>query len=147
MLKLPFDQDLVNPQSIIEWIEELGIDLDIQELDYYPSLPVIFSEYKYDPAAIIIYRYLPMEDWLNLISQQQVGYYGPWYFLHITHRIYYHLELHGLYEIERYWYHRLFGSLSTLEERAYCFTREILDTLFSPKRFDQAVERSFQPQS
>ncbi|RJP19297.1 MAG: hypothetical protein C4527_27350 [Candidatus Omnitrophota bacterium] len=146
MLPLPFDRELVTPESLLEWIEELNVKLDIVELDRYASRPLVFSEYRFDPPTIIIYRYLPMEDWLNLISQQYVGYYGPWYFLHIAQRLYDHLELNGLYEIERKWYHRFFGRLASIEERSHRFAQQFLGTLFSPTRFDEVVERSFRPQ-
>ncbi len=145
MSLLPFDREIETPESIVEWIEELGITLDIREIDRYATRPLLLSKYQFEPPVITIYRYLPMEEWLNLISQQQVGYYGPWYFLHIAQRLYEHLELNGLYEVERRWYHRLFGSLSTIEERASYFSKEFLGTVRSPQIFDEILERSYRP--
>ena len=142
---LPYDRDLQTPQGILEWIQELGVVLDIRDIDGYPSRPLLFSEYRIEPPTIVIFRYLPMEDWLNTMSQQQVGYFGPWYFLPIVQRLYEHLELNGLFEIERRWHHRLFGRLSTLEERACRFTQDFLNTLHPPSKFDETVERSFRP--
>lgn len=145
VMELPLDRDLQTPESILAWIREIGVRLDIRELDKYPGRPLIFSQYDYDPPVITIYRYRPLEDWLNLMSQRTVGYYGPWYFLHIAFRLYFHLEMHGLYEIERKWYHRCLSRLDTLEARAYRFTRELLGTLHHPSRFDAQIGRSFQP--
>ncbi len=144
-MELPLDRNLQTPESILEWLDELDVILDLREVDAYPSRPLVFSDYILEPPAIIIFRYLPMEDWLNLMCQRSVGYFGPWYFLHITHRLYYHLEMNGLFEIERKWHHRLWGTLDTLEARAYRFTREILGTLHHPARFDQQVENAFKP--
>ncbi len=144
-MELPLDRDLRTPDSILAWIKELGVQMDIRELNGFPSRPLVFSEYRYDPPTIIIFRYLPMEDWLNLMSQRSVGYYGPWFFLYIAYRLYFHLEMHGLYEIERRWYHRCFGQLDTIEDRAYRFVREILGTLTHPLQFEIQVNRAFQP--
>ncbi|MGI6455890.1 MAG: hypothetical protein ACOX5R_09780 [bacterium] len=142
---LPYDQDLETSEAIEEWLKDLGIQLETIECSGYPPRPLIFSKYQPHPPAIVLYRYPLMEDWLNLVSQQYAGYYGPWYYLHIVHRLYYHLELNGLYELERRWYHYLFGSLATLEDRAYHFTKLTLGTLHNPRKFDEMVEKSFQP--
>lgn len=144
-MDLPLDRDLQTPESLLKWIRELDVQLDIRELNSYPSRPLIFSDYLFDPPTIVIYRYLPLEDWLNLTSQRCVGYYGPWYFLHIAFRLYYHLEFNGLFEIERKWRHRLTGRLDSVESRAYQFVREVLGTLRHPSRFDAQVARSYQP--
>ncbi|MEW6234464.1 MAG: hypothetical protein AB1656_03685, partial [Candidatus Omnitrophota bacterium] len=129
------------------WIRQLGLEVDIQELDRCPVRPFILSEYQLSPPKIIVYRYLPIEDCLNLTSQHAAGYYGPWYFLHIAYQFYFHLELNGFYELERRWFHRLFGLIGSIEDRAYRFSKNILGTLHSPKRFDDAVEQSFRPSS
>ena len=142
---LPYDRELTQPESLLEWVNELGVKLEILEIDGYPSRPLIFSKYQLSGPSIVIYRYLPMEDWLNLMCQQYVGFYGPWYFLHLAHRIYDHLELSGLFELKRSWWQVLFGRLSSTEERAYRFTQQILGTLHSPMRFDEVVERGFRP--
>lgn len=142
---LPLERDLKNPESLLEWVDELGVELDMREVDGFPSRPLVLSDYRMSGPVIVIYRYLPMEDWFNLLSQHHVGFYGPWYCLHIAHRLYYHLELSGEYEIPRQWYHRMLGMLVTIEDRAYHFTREVLGTLHSPRRFDQALEKAFQP--
>ncbi|MGC9328271.1 MAG: hypothetical protein ACP5I1_11600 [Candidatus Hinthialibacter sp.] len=144
-MDLPLDPDLQTPESILQWIGELNVRLDIRQLNSYPARPLVFSDYILEPPAIVIYRYLPMEDWLNLMCQRSVGYYGPWYFLPITHRLYYHLELNGLFEIERKWHHRCFGRLETLEDRAHRFVKEILGLLSHPSKFDVQVNRAFQP--
>jgi len=144
-MDLPLDEELLTPESLAAWIRHLGIRLDLRELDALPARPLVFSEYRLEPPTIVIYRYQPLEEWLNLICQRHVGYYGPWYFLHAAYRLYFHLELNGLYEIERKWHHRCFHRLGTLEERAYRFTREILGTQHDPARFDREVEKGFQP--
>jgi len=144
-MKLPLDLDLCTQESLLEWINGLDVTLDIQELDRYPSRPLIFSDYSNDPPLITIYHYLPMENWLNLMSQRSVGYYGPWYCLHIAYRLYFYLEFNGLFEIERKWYHDLFGGLETIEARAYRFTKDFLGTLRHPSRFDSQVRLAFQP--
>lgn len=119
--------------------------MDIREIDEYPKRPLIFSQYQLEPPTIIIYRYLPAEQWLNLLCQQTIYYYGPWYYLHIAFRFYFHLEINGYYEIERKWHQYLFGKLSSLEERAYFFTQQILGTRHSPEQFDEAIEKSYRP--
>ncbi len=144
-MKLPYDTDLQNPEGLLEWLKELDIEVDIRELEEYPSRPLVFSDYQLEPPKIIIYRYKPLDDWLNLVCQHQTGYYGPWYFLHIVYQLYILFELNGYYEIERKWYHHLFGTLSTMEKRAYRFVRNILGTLHPPQRFDETVEQSFRP--
>lgn len=144
-MELSLDRDLQNPESILARIEELNVRLEVRELDAYPARPLIFSHYQYEPPTITIYRYRLLEDWLNLTSQRVVGYYGPWYFLHIAYQLYHHLEMNGLFEIERKWYHRCVGRLDTIESRAYQFVREVLRTLHHPARFDEQVRRSFQP--
>lgn len=144
-MDLPLDRDLQTPESLLEWIDKLGVHLDIREFNSYPARPLVFSDYIFDPPSIAIYRYLPLDDWLNLVSQRSVGYYGPWYFLHIAYRLYYHLEMTGLFEIERKWYHHYLGQLDTIEARAYRFVRDILGTLRHPARFDAQVERYYQP--
>ncbi len=144
-MKLPYDPDLQKPEALLDWIKDMEVEIDIQTLDRYPTPPLVFSEYYYDPPQITIYRYLPMEDWLNLMSQHYAGYYGPWYFLHIAYRFYFHLEMNGDYEVPRTWLHQLFGVRNTIEKRAYYFTHKTLGTLFPPQRFDGAVERCFQP--
>lgn len=145
MMHLPYDDDLLSPEALEDWVRELNVLLDLREMSGYPSRPLIFSQYRLDPPAITVYRYPLMEDWLNLMSQHHAGYYGPWYSLHIAFRLYFHLELSGLYEIERKWYHSLFGRLSTIDDRAYLFTRQILGTNQHPRRFDDFVEKSFRP--
>lgn len=144
-MQLPYDTDLQVPESLIEWIDSQDVVLDIREIEGYPQRPLIFSSYQYEPPTITIYRYLPMEDWLNLMSQQQVGYYGPWYYLHVAYRFYFYLEMNGLFEIERKWYHILFGLLNTIEKRANRFVQDMLQTQHSPDRFDKSVVRSFIP--
>ena len=119
--------------------------MDIREINEYPKRPLIFSNYQLDPPTIIIYRYLPAENWLNLLSQHTIHYYGPWYYLFVAFRFYFHLEINGYYEIERKWHHHLFGKLCTLEERAYHFTQQVLGTLHSLERFEEAVEKSYKP--
>ncbi len=144
-MQLPYDRDLQIPDSLIEWIESQGVTLDIREIEGYPQRPLIFSDYQLEPPVITIYRYRPMEDWLNLMSQQQVGYYGPWYYLHAAYRFYFHLEMNGLFEIDRTWFHNLFGLNNTIEKRAHRFVRDTLHTLHPPERFDRIVEKSFRP--
>lgn len=144
-MHLPYDPDLQIPDSLIEWIETQGVTLDIREIDGYPQRPLIFSAYQLEPPVITIYRYRMMEDWLNLMSQQQVGYYGPWYYLHVAYRFYFHLEMNGLFEIDRTWFHNLFGLNNTIEKRAYRFVRDTLHTQHHPERFDRGVEISFRP--
>lgn len=144
-MDLPLDYELNTPESILQWIEELGVTLQIHTLNRYPDRPILLSSYRYEPPMIHIYRYEPLEEWLNLMSQRRIGYYGPWYFIHIGYRLYYHLELNGIYSIEPKWYHRLFGELNTIDKRAWIFTKEILGTLHDPERFDKEVEKAFQP--
>lgn len=142
---LPYDDHLLSPESLLAWVKQEGVILDIRTLEGYPQRPLLFSEYLLEPPTIIIYRYPAAEPWLNLLSQHTVQYYGPWYFLHIAFRFYCHLEMNGHYEIERTWRHRLFGRLSTLDERAYSFTQKILGTLKNPLEFDVAIEKSYHP--
>ncbi len=146
-MQLLYDRDIETPESLLEWVKETGVTLVMEERGRYPTRPLLFSEYQYDPPTIRVYRYLPMEEWLNLMCQHHVGYYGPWYCLHVAFRFYYHLEMYGLYEIERSWFQRLFGKLDTLDERAYLFAKQVLGALHSPARFDAVVEQSFRPDS
>jgi hypothetical protein len=142
---LPYDDELHNPESLLTWVEKEGAILDIREIDAYPTRPLLFSEYLLEPPTIVVYRYLPAEKWMNLLCQQSISYYGAWYYLAIAHQLYYHLEITGRYEIERTWYNRLFGKLSSLEERAYHFTQMILGTLHNPRQFLDAIEQSYKP--
>mgnify|MGYP006271456763 CR=1 FL=1 len=142
---LPYDHELVEPEAVYELMHECGIEAEIIERDEYPRRPIFLSDYQLDPPRIHVYRYQPLDDWLNWASQQQVGFYGPWYYLHITYRFYFHLEMTGLYEVERNWKDRLLGRLATLEDRAYAFTQVLLGTRYSPERFDRFVEKSFRP--
>lgn len=146
-MDLPYDPDLVHPEALLEWIGETDVEHQLLEIDQYPRRPLLLSDYRLDPPRIRVYRYLPIEDWLNLACQRQAGFYGPWYYLHLAFRFYCHLEINGMYEVERKWFHRLLGRLSSLEDRAYHFTQTILETRFPPHRFDQFVERSFIPKS
>ncbi|MBI1387997.1 MAG: hypothetical protein GC154_06075 [bacterium] len=144
-MNLPYDGDLVNPDSLIEWIEESGVGVEFHQNEQFPRSPVLLSEYRVEPPTIHIYRYPLIEDRMNLICQQQAGYFGPWYCLHLAFRFYFHLELSGEYEIERSWRDRLFGGLASLDERAYAFTQNLLSTRYNPARFDVYLERSLTP--
>lgn len=144
---LPYDRELNQAESLVEWVKELNVGLDIKEIDGYPQRPLTFSEYRFAGPTIIIHRYMPMEDWLNMLAQNQIGFYAPWYYLHIAHKLYFHLEASGEYEIERGFFDQLFGSLSTIEERAHLFTKRVLGTLHNPSKFYQMVEQSFKPQT
>lgn len=144
-MKLPYDDELLSQEALDDWLRELGVEVEIRECGGYPARPPVFSEYRLEPPQIIVYRYPLMEDWLNLMSQHHAGYYGPWYYLHIAFRLYFHLEMNGLFEIERKWYHQLFGQLTSLEDRAYHFTKSILGTMHNPRKFDETVEKSFRP--
>ncbi len=144
---LPYDRELQEPESLLEWIDELPVQLEIKEIDDYPKRPLIFSEYRLAGPAIVIYRYLPLEDWLNMLAQQYVGFYGNWYYLHIAYQLYFHLETSGEYEIKRGILDYLMGSLSTLEDRAHAFTRQVLGTLHNPAKYYEMVEKSFRPQT
>lgn len=146
-MHLPYDRELNQPESLVEWIAELGVELDIREIDDYPKRPLIFSEYRLAGPKIVIYRYLPLEDWLNMLAQNQIGFYAPWYYLHIAHQLYFHLEASGEYEIERGFFDQLFGSLSTIEDRANLFTKQVLGTLRNPGLYYKIVEQSFKPQT
>lgn len=145
MVKLPLDTELVEPESLLEWIHDTDVELCIDTIDEYPKHPLHFSEYHYEPPRIRVIRYKPMDDWFNTVSQQQVGFYGPWYYLFIAYRFYFHLEMHGLYEIKRAWHHTLLGKMTTLEERAFHFAATILETRHPVQRFESFVERSFRP--
>ncbi|MDX9753286.1 MAG: hypothetical protein RBU29_04955 [bacterium] len=142
---LPYDEELQNPESLIAWVQDEGARLDLLEIDDYPKRPLLFSEYRLEPPTITVYRYLPAEPWLNLLCQHSIQYYGPWYSIFIAYRFYFYLELNGLYEIERTWRDRLWGHLASLEDRAFHFTQQILGTLHNPIRFEQAIEKSYQP--
>lgn len=142
---LPYDRELEDPAALVEWIKEEGVRLDIREMPGYPTVPLHFSEYHDEPPTIVVFRYSLMDDWLNMVCQTRVGYYGPWYFLHVAYYFYFYLELNGRYEIERKWYHQIFGALSTIEDRAYHFARIILGTLHHPRKFDEMVITSFRP--
>lgn len=144
-MMLPYDDELTTPESLLALIGQEDVSLDIREIDDYPRRPLVFSEYFLDPPTIVVYRYLPAEKWMNLLCQQTVNYYGNWYYLHIAYRFYYYLEINDLYTVKGKWYHWLFGGLETLDERAYYFTQHILGTLHSPRKFDEAVERSYYP--
>lgn len=146
-MQLPYDRELNHPESLLEWVNELDVKLDIREIEGYPKRPLIFSEYRLAGPTIIIYRYLPLEDWLNMLAQHQTGFYGPWYYLHLAHQFYFHLEASGEYEIERGFFNQLTGSLSTIDERACLFTKRVLGTLHNPAKFYEMVEQSFKPQT
>ncbi|MDP8245118.1 MAG: hypothetical protein P9L94_13625 [Candidatus Hinthialibacter antarcticus] len=142
---LPFDRDLVNPEGLLQWIKELGIEVEFSDSDQYPRRPVMFSAYQMEPPRIRIYRYSTVEEQFNLISQQQAGYYGPWYCLHLAFRLYFHLEINGMYETPRSWRHKLFGGMESLEERAYAFAHELLGCRYNPARFDYYIDKALEP--
>ena len=132
--------------GLFEWAEELGIQIEIHEIDRYPTSGSILSEYQEDPPLITIYRYKPWEEWLQNLCEEKIRYFSPWYLIPLALELYHHLEIHDLYRVKPAWYDLVKRiRLNSIDSRAKAFTQEILGIPFPLERFLSAVQAALRP--
>ena len=130
-------------QTLIDWIEELGIAVQFEIVDGFPTLPLRLSDYDMHPPRIRVWRYLPWEPWLQEVCERSVRFVAPWFLIFLARELYRHLESQGLYELQAPWYRPgRQWAWRTLERRADAFAVDILGMIRSPGILDAIIEES-----
>ena len=126
--------------GLLEWAEQIGVQVEFQEIDRYPTSAAVLSQYQESPPTITIFRYKPWEEWLQTVCEEQLRYFSPWFMIPLALELYRHLETNDLYRLEPAWYD-IIGqfSLVTIDRRAEAFAKQILAIPYSPHRFLEIV--------
>lgn len=135
------DQFLGNESDgLLEWAEQLGVQVEFREIDRYPTSSCVLSEYRENPPIITIFRYKPWEEWLQTVCEERLRYFSPWFMIPLALELYRHLEIHDLFRLEPAWYD-IIGrfSLATIDRRAEAFAKQFLAIPYSPRRFFEIV--------
>ncbi|MFH1742056.1 MAG: hypothetical protein ABIH23_23890 [bacterium] len=132
--------------GLLEWAEDLGVRVEFREIDRYPTSASILSEYQEEPPAIIIFRYKPWEEWLQMLCEERLRYFSPWYLIPLTLELYRHLEIHDLYRIKPPWYDMIGRwRMNSIDRRAEAFAQDILAIPYSLRRFLETVQMALRP--
>lgn len=141
---LPHGVNAMDGQSLLDWVEELGITVQFEIVDGYPTLPLKLAEHSLIPPEIRIWRYLPWEPWLQDVCERHLLFIAPWYLIYVARHLYSYLESQGLYELRTPWYRLdLKWRWRTLESRSDDFTTQVLGLIRPPHRLDRILSETF----